>query len=162
MSNGKLRELITRVAELRRDYKLMNVKELEWIDKIKALPEGVALEALQRNIALIEDNLRSAEEELRSATLAVYDETGDRKPIDKVEVKIYKTLEYEVPEVLAWCRNNAPSLLIVNRKPFEKTAVEIGAPVEVKEEAKCTIGIDLSMYLKEEKTQELEEIKKNG
>jgi len=47
-------------------------------------------------------------------------------------------------------RNNAPSLLTVNKKPFEKTAVEIGAPVEVKEEAKCTIGVDLSQYLVEE------------
>lgn len=151
MNNQDLIPLVKKVAELREiahqkaDKKTLASQELE---------KTFEYETLQRAIEDFGDtvcDLENAEKELKSASLAVYEKTGEKKPIDKVEIKIFKQLGYDPAEVLAWCRDNAPSLLIVNKKPFEKTAVEIGAPVEVIEKPKCTIGTDLSSYLNTKK-----------
>lgn len=140
--------LAKRVAELRDNIQTgigeRNVAE----QKVEETPEGKEYNKICYKIATLSEELMMAESALKSATVSVFKETGERKPIDRVEVKIFKSLEYEPAEVLAWCRTNAPSLLVVNKKPFEKTAVEIGAPVEVKEEAKCMLAQDMSIYLK--------------
>lgn len=148
MNKQDLIPFVQKVAELRRSCKIMDAKELELIDKVRVLPESVALEALQSGIAQVSHDLGLAQEKLKSAALVVYEETKEKKPIDKVEIKISQRLKYGLAEATAWCRINASSLLILNKKPFEKTAAVIGAPVEVTEEAKCTIGTDLSGYLK--------------
>lgn len=157
MDNQDLIPLVEKVAELRNSCRIMSAKELELIDEVRALPKSVALEALQNGIARVSHDLGLAQEELKSAALAVYEETGEKKPADKVEIKIFKSLEYDALEALDWCRRNSPALLMVNKKPFEKAAVEIGAPVRVTEKAKCTIGTDLSSYLNTKK-----EVKENA
>ena len=157
MDKQNLIPLVEKVAELR---KTAHQKADKKTIASQALEGTFEYETLQRTIEDFGDtvcDLENAEKELKSAALAIYDETQEKKLVDKVEIKIYKRLKYDLAKVLAWCRNNAPSLLIVNKKPFEKTAVAIGAPVEVTEEAKCTIGTDLSAYLKQK-----EEVKTDG
>lgn len=156
MTKHDLILLVEKVAGLRCSCKIMDAKELELIDKVRALPESIALEALQSGITQVSHDLGLAQEELKSAAVTFYEETLEKKPIDKVEIKIFKRLSYSLTEVLEWCREKAPALLVVDKRRFEKTAVEIGAPVEVTEEAKCTIGTDLSAYLKQK-----EEVKGN-
>lgn len=150
MNTQNLTALIQKVAELRND--LEDTKSLKNSAEIalEETSEYKRVQMITERASIISTGLGSVENELKFVTLAIYKETGEKKPIDKVEVKIFKRLEYDLAEVLAWCRSNAPSLLAVNKKPFEKTAVAIGAPVKVKEEAKCTIASDLSSYLTKE------------
>lgn len=149
MSIQSLIVLTQKVAERRKNFQLMeDIRRLAIFNSEETAEHRTVLIAT-KNSGIANEDLVNAEAELKSATLAIYEETGEKKPIDKVEVKIFKRLEYDPAEVLKWCRDNAPSLLVVNKKPFEKTAVEIGAPVNVKEEAKCTIGSNLSSYLNE-------------
>jgi len=154
MNTQNLIALIKKVAELRNDLKDTNERALSLKESAERIlqktPEYKRVQIITEKVSMIFTALGLAEAELRSATLAIYNETGEKKPIDKVEVKIFKWLEYDSAKVLKWCRVFAPSLMVVNKKSFEKTAVEIGAPVKVKEEAKCTIASDLSSYLKKE------------
>lgn len=159
MSTQNLIALVEKVAELRCVSTDAGRFKESAVIALQAMPEYEHLErATETEKKAIGDVLK-AEAELKDTALELYKETKEKKPIDKVEVKIFKRLEYDPTEALAWCRTNAPSLLVVNKKPFEKTAVEIGAPVKVSEEAKCTIGGDLSSYLP---TQEKQKAKPKG
>lgn len=156
MNKQDLIPLVEKVAEHRRQV-AVSKKDRDWAES-EMLDSAVGQTFESRRNLLIkkEEALVLAEANLKSAALDLYKETEDKKPIDKVEIKIFKRLSYSITEVLDWCKKNAQSLLIVNKKPFEKTAVEIGAPVEVTDEAKCTIGTDLSAYIKTK-----EEVKEN-
>jgi hypothetical protein len=130
-----------------------NLKQLT-IEEMNQTPQYKDLLKVADDMRIIVENLATAQEELKSATLEVFNETGEKKPIDKVEVKIYKKVEYDSLKVEAWCREFSAYLLVLDKKGFEKKAEDFkvaGAPVEIKEEAKCLISTDLSMYLTEEK-----------
>lgn len=157
MNKQDLIPLVEKVAELREHGKNMIREQEQFWDKIKGSPEGREYEGMCIRTGAVFNNLEIAERELKERALVFYEETKEKKPVDKVEIKIFKRLKYDATEVLAWCKRNSPALLIVNKKPFEKAAVEIGAPVEVTEEAKCTIGTDLSAYIKTK-----EEVKTDG
>ena len=150
MNKQDLIPLVEKVAKSRRSLEEWKLSQSSAKEELEKTPQNKQLQEMSAIVGQVFEDLTHAEEELKLAALALYEETKEKKPVDKVEIKIFKRLKYEVPKVLAWCRDNAASLLIVNKKPFEKTAVEIGAPVEVTEEAKCTIGTDLSCYLTQE------------
>jgi len=151
MDKQDLIPLVERVAELRGCSEVM-IKNRDLLkQKLMQTPQGMDYEMTCENIGKLSEDLMMAERELKERSIALYQTTGEKKPIDKVEIKIFKRLKYDASKILNWCnwcKENAPSLLIVNKKPFEKTAEAIGAPVEVIEEAKCTIGTDLSAYIK--------------
>jgi len=156
MDKQDLIPLVEKVAELRNEAKLMADQKNLLDYNMKHTPEGEQYERICNDIEKLSEDLMVAERELKEMAIVLYEETKEKKPIDKVEIKIFKKIKYDLVKALAWCRENAPSLLIVNKKRFEKMAVELGAPVEVKEEARCAIGTDLSAYLKK-----TEEVKKN-
>jgi len=142
--------LVERVAGLR---EILKQKEGKKILASEELKKTFEYETLQKTIGDFGDtvcDLEDAEKELKSVALAFYEYTGEKKPVEKVEVKIYKRLEYDPLKIETWCRTLAPYLLILDKKTFEKKVDDFkkaGAPVEILEEAKCTIGTDLSMYL---------------
>jgi len=151
MDIENLKVLIKKVAELREvQQSCIRMKNSAQIDLDQSL-EGKRFAMAIERVKEYSIQLETAEAELKAAAVALYQETKEKKPIDKVEVKITTELEYEDDKILAWCKDNAPTLLIVNKKPFEKTAVNIGAPVKVNEIPKCYIGSDLSQYLEDKK-----------
>lgn len=140
-------ELAKDVAEKRQDVEEAKQERLTAERVMAETTEGKHLQWCTEDVANEQEALTVAENQLKSAVLEVYKETQEKKPIDGVEVKIVKTMTYIPAIVLAWCWKNAPTFLIVNKKPFEKTAVEMGAPVKVKQEPKCYVAKDLSSYL---------------
>lgn len=147
MDKEKLVELARAVAESRQDVELAKLERSSAEDLVADSAEGKHLQLCTEHLVKEQGTLAQAEDQLKSAVLEVYKETEEKKPIDGVEVKIVKTMTYVPAIVLAWCRKNAPTFLIVNKKPFEKTAVAMGAPVNVKDEPKCYVAKDLSIYL---------------
>ena len=143
----KLVELAKGVAEKRQDVEVAKKERDSAGSLLKETAEGKHFELCAEHLMKEQEVLIVAEDQLKSAVLEVYEETKEKKPINGVEVKIVKTMTYISAIVLAWCRKNAPTFLIVNKKPFEKTAVAMGAPVDVKDEPKCYVAKDLSSYL---------------
>lgn len=144
-----LTDLARKVAQHRRDLEAAKGEKQTAEEAMLKSDYGMHFNSACAQAERREKALSVAESELKTAVLSVYAETKEKRPIDRVEVKIFKRLEYDSDKVLKWCRDNAPSLLIVNKKPFEKTAEEIKAPVKVIEEPKCTLATDMSIYLKE-------------
>ena len=156
MSIENLKLMVKKVATIR--WNLLNQKELESSVEfdLMATELGEKLTGIRKGKETISSNLEKAEAELRTASIEVYKETGERKPIDKVEVKLFPELEYEPKQVQRWSETYAPALLVLDIKSFEKDAKKGAnylhdAPVKVNEIPKCYIGSDLSMYLTETK-----------
>jgi|GEM_PF-2438046 len=147
MEKEKLLELAKTVAERRQGIVAAKELTLRAESLMQETTAGRAFQLYSKQLEQVGESLSDAEDQLKSAVLELYEETKEKKPINGVEIKIVKTMTYISAIVLAWCRKNAPTLLIVNKKPFEKTAVEMGAPVKVKQEPKCYIAKDLSSYL---------------
>lgn len=147
MDKEKLVELAKDVAEKRQDVEVAKKERTSAEELTTKTTQGMHFQLCTAHVESEQKVLTEAEDQLKSAVLEVYEETSERKPITGTEVKIFKSLRYDAAKALEWCREKATGLLIVNKKPFEKTAVEMGAPVEVIEIAKCTLAKDLSSYL---------------
>jgi hypothetical protein len=150
MSKEELIPLITKVAELRDNIQIGLGERNVAKQKVDETLEGKTYNIACLNVGVLSEELMMAEEELKSAGLSIYNETKDKHPINKVDIKIYKELKYDPLKVLDWCKTSATFLLMLDKKAFEKVAETSGAPsLEVNEIAKCTIGTDLSQYLNE-------------
>lgn len=144
---SKLTELLKTVAESRQDVELAKRERDSAGEALKETAEGKHFQSCADHLMKEQETLIQGETELKSAVLEVYKETKEKEPIDKVKVKIFTNLEYDDAEVLEWCKTNATALLKVDTKTFEKTAVKMNAPVTEKDDPKCTIAKDLSLYL---------------
>lgn len=150
----KLIELAKAVAKCRMSVEWEGGKRDIAKENMLKTNEGVKFQATCTRLEVLQMDTVATESELRTAVLVDFEETEETEPIEKVKVKIFKHLEYDDAEVLIWCRANAPALLKVDTKTFEKTAVKMKAPVTEKNDPKCTIAKDLSMYLIEQETED--------
>lgn len=94
-------------------------------------------------MAVIEKNVRSTAE-------IVYSETGDKKPLPGVEIKIFKILEYDAAAALEWALEHKLAVIpeSLDRKAFESIAraQDIDC-VRYKNEIKVAIASDLGKAL---------------
>lgn len=101
---------------------------------------------------------KESEETCRNLGLVVFHTTGNKKPFEGVEVKLWDVAAFNATEAEQWCRVNMPALLILNGKAYEKVlreransetlkAVLPDMPGDVTEEPKTSLGRDLSQYL---------------
>lgn len=79
--------------------------------------------ALYRELGQANIELKVAEEKLRAATLAAYQETGNKKPAPGVGIRIMKALDYEECQAIEWAvEAGAGNCLKLDKKNFEKAA----------------------------------------
>lgn len=107
---------------------------------------------MQPDVAgLIESEIGAArfvaqlEEEVREATLAAYTETGNKKPVEGVGIRMVTRLEYEAERALEWATEHK-SCLALDKKKFDAIAKAQAMPlpfVRVVEEAQATIAREL-------------------
>ncbi len=152
MSIENLKEMAKKVAELR-----IEVQD-KWMKTQEAHEFLLKSEIGQRWLSWLDKKIEAdkflgdAEAELKAAAVVLYNETKEKRPIDKVEIKIFKELDYDPKEVETWCRTFSPAMLTLNKKAFEKVAENLtDAPVKVNVIPKCNLGTDLSQYLEEKK-----------
>ena len=90
----------------------------------------------------------SIEQELRASTLAYYNATLVKKPVGGLEVKMFKSLSYDQPELIAWCQTYSPALLAFSLVPGAlKALVNLpGAPVTTLAEPRVLIASDLTPF----------------
>lgn len=114
---------------------------------IAAVKESPAYqEALQK----AEESAKTVDQietDLRNMALNAYAENGEKKPHEKVQVKIFR--EFSVTDsraMRAWVDSNLRDALIVDEKKVKDYALKIGAVdgTQVIETAKAQIASDLS------------------
>lgn len=80
-------------------------------------PENAALIARVQELSTA---VSTFDETLRAEVVKHFTETGEKKALEGVEVKVYEELTYDVNAVTAWCFMHQPELLTVNFKEYEK------------------------------------------
>lgn len=87
------------------------------------------------------------ETDLRDMALDAYAENGNKKPHEKVQVKIFREFSVTDPHAMrTWVDSNLRDALIVDEKKVKEYALKIGAVdgTQVIETAKAQIASDLS------------------
>jgi hypothetical protein len=141
----QIADQVRRVAELRRQRDEANTKiakaREDFFQSIKHLTE----EANK-----LGSECASAETMLKASALALYQKTKETRPTAGVQVKIFKTLDYDPEKADQWTRKmglaRIPDRLDV--KAFEKIARATPIDfVEEKQEPRVQISIDLEKVL---------------
>lgn len=139
-------EAIKHLAFVRNEIEEAKARQAEWQAVLEATPEWQALQAVKDCGKALSEEEQKARTAVEDEALAAFRDTGDRKAHEGVEVKMVTRILYYPVAATAWCRENAPTFLTLDVKPFEKAAKAglPGAPVEVIEEPKVYIARDLS------------------
>jgi len=98
-------------------------------------------------VATAASRVTEAEDTLRELTLAIYAETGNKKPAEGVGIREIIKLDYDPKEALKWAMSHQIALSL-DKKSFEGFAK--ATPLEfvtVNTEAQATIATDLSKVI---------------
>lgn len=109
---------VSRVRELRLSISILkdmvDERRNRWEDENRELLDSIIAEGIR---------LREEEETLRAATLEAYRETGNKKPVPGVGIRIVKDLDYEECQAIEWAvEAGAENCLKLDKKNFEKAA----------------------------------------
>lgn len=124
--------------------------------EVERLEVELAATELARRLEAAEDALRQQtaqvkmmEGVVRQYAERLYEETGQAKPVNGIQIKVFRSLRYDQGEALTWAKQHAPELVVesLDVKRFEKVATVLGAPVVEAEEPRATIAKDLSALL---------------
>ena len=111
-------------------------------------------------LAVCEADTLLSEEELRQATLVVYDTTGNRTPIAGIGIRLMTRFTYTPELALAWAvKHSIKAALALNRAGFEKIARVAPADVPfvtITKEYQVTIAADLGAVIAADKALEME------
>lgn len=137
-------DLIAKVRDYRQDVE--RFKE-HWQALCRLLEEEH--KGLLGDLQAATNTLREAEESLRQAILAEYQETGNKQPAPGCGVRILTKLDYDEDEATGWALEHRICLNL-DKKTFERVAKAQALPfVTVTEEPQPTISTDLAKALVE-------------
>lgn len=143
-----MNDKIKLLAERRQALALAQQVEAAALTQIEALPEYQEMVAVGNITRAIKEEISALEAEIREAAVAEFAINGDKKPWPGVGIREVTRLSYDPAVAREWCLTQAPALLMIDKRQFEKVAPSLpGAPVEVTKEAQATIATDLGEYL---------------
>lgn len=143
-----LAEMVRSLAALRRAWARLEELAAEANQRAMQTPEWQAFQDLTGQMADMRQEMDALDEAIRRDAIAAYDADMTRRPVDGVEVKLYRKLRYNPGVAEMWVRENCPAALVFDTKRFERIAEQLdGAPVTAIQEPRATIARDLSGWL---------------
>lgn len=141
--NNEMNDLLLELAEARtmRD----GAKDLinKMLEEFKGTMNFMAVQNdSMRYVAMV----AGLEEQIRELAVAEFKSTGEKKPHEKVVVKIFKTFKInDAKKVWDWAFKNLPAALKLDEKKIEKYANEFGEVegTETGEEPRAQIATEL-------------------
>ena len=137
-----LPELLKTLAQ----YRQMLQLAIERKERFTSNPE---YQKILDDIQDAKDLVKMGEKVVRQTAMEYFQETGDKHPHAKIEIKELTVCRYEIPTAEEWCRINLPQSFEWNQHFFEKhaIAVEKTAPVpfvEIVKDPTAMIAQDLT------------------
>jgi hypothetical protein len=134
-------------ARAAQDAKLAEVENLEV--ELAATELAGRLEAAEDTLRQQTAQVKMMEGVVREYAERLYEETGQAKPVNGIQIRVTRELSYIPFVALAWCKEHAKALVVetLDVKHFEKVAVVLEAPVAVCEVPRAAIAKDLSALL---------------
>lgn len=115
---------------------------------LAATPEAQLLAETREEMANRKADCREHEVAARDIGLKLYEASGDRKPHAALTIKMFKVLDYDAENALAYCREHLPQALKLDRREFEKVAKTVNIPiVTMGLEPRMTIARNLDKWL---------------
>jgi len=148
-----LTDALRELAEARRQHEIAKERVGEHLLRVQAMTtyqEMLVAQDSERNLA---QAILNADAKVRALALAEHALSGDTKPAEGVQVKLFGKVVYEPQDVWSWCIVNAPKYLVLDAKAFEKAASvlrDLGARVELTKEARAQIATNLDVWLTNE------------
>lgn len=143
-----MNEKIKLLAERRQAAELASAVRNAARTALEQTEEYAALTDAGEILASIGGEIAALESEIREAAVSEFAINGDKKPWPGVGIREVTRLSYDPAVAREWCLTQAPALLMIDKRQFEKVAPSLpGAPVEVTKEAQATIATDLGEYL---------------
>ena len=150
----RLAQNVSTLAELRK-----KIEEAEFAVEIteREFQETALGQALADRRATLDDLMARAKEldnQIRSYTVSIFENTGERHPHPAVGVRVYTKLQYDKDEALHWSQRHLPKALKLDKRFFEKHAKGVAETqpipfVQIVEEPRATVSSDLSEYVEE-------------
>jgi hypothetical protein len=148
-----LTDALRELAEARRAAEIIsNYIALIQAD-IEKTPHWLAMAGFKRDLAEARAEAATATDAIKAAALAEHALSGNVKPAEGVQVKLFAKVVYDPEDAWAWCAEHALKYLVLETKGFEKAASVLkvlGAPVELVREPRVSITTDLSAWLTNE------------
>lgn len=96
-------------------------------------------------IATLKEKTQEIEEKIRNLVKWQYEDDGNKRPHQKVEVKIFNVVEItDEREAVAWASKNDPSAITLNVKKFTSDVKNLDLPfLSKREEPRVQIASDL-------------------
>jgi hypothetical protein len=145
------RDVAGRVAALRRQRDILESEKRLLSAEIQNSPLYKDLERTKEKLVGLGAELETAEAELRTGLLDLYEQT-EKKHLPYGEIKLFVTLKYNERDAVAWAiRGDMLSLLNLDTKGFEKIAKAADLDfVEKRSDPRAFLHSDLSEFLPKE------------
>lgn len=113
---------------------------------LEATPEWEALKAAEETFWRAKEQEEIHREAVEAAALAAYEETGNKRPCEGVEIKIYTQLIYDAHTALRWAMGRGlETLLKLDKRQFVKAAKTLNPEfVRQEQEPRVFISKDLT------------------
>lgn len=148
-----LQDALRELAAARRQHEIAKGSVREQEAALSALMDYQVLQAVKKQANALSVAMEAAEAKVRELALAEHALTGEYRPAEGVQVKLFSKVNYQQDEAEKWCLAHAAKYLTLDTKAFEKAASvlrDLGAPVELTKEARAQIASDLSAWLTSE------------
>jgi len=121
--------------------------------RLSETEDGKALAIFIEETRELEKQVEAEIQALREEAIEHFRATGDVRPHEAVQIKIYKTVKYDDQTALKWCEERIPELVkkSIDKTKFEKVAKELQLDfVEIIDEPRASIATDLSIYFRKD------------
>ncbi len=152
-TNRALQDALRELAEARKQYGIAREHAEEKRRRLEALTEFQGVLDANEQMSDTAVAVGAAEYKVRALALAEHALSGDVRPAEGVQVKLFSKVVYEPEDAWAWCTEHALKYLVLDTKVFEKAAPvlrDLGAPVELTKEARVQIATNLDLWLTSE------------
>ena len=147
--SDSLQAILAQVAQLR-------AVERDLVDQVATLQSELDATPLYQQLAALREQhqaakmaVSEAEAQARSAALAEYAASGERKPAPGIEIRLWQVVDFDEQAATDWCRVHAPNYLTVDAKRFREAASTlVGAPLVVRAEPRASLrNAEIAAYL---------------
>jgi len=87
------------------------------------------------------------DEQARDEALAEYNKTGNKKPFGGAKIKVFKCVDFDAKEALAWSMEHGLCLKLDTTKYKKQALLDDSVPATVTHEPRVQIDKDLSAFL---------------
>ena len=145
-----LEKALSELAQVRQDVEQAKARQDAAQAELESTPYFEVVQREREYAKQLQETGAAAYARVCELAIAAYQETGNKKPVPSVTIRVSAKPRYEVAELTEWARDHAPTLLTLDTKLADKIGPSMpGAPITMEETVSAAVGRDLSGYLED-------------